>query len=249
MAKDKKTDKKKKKTDSIEAPQKEGGLFWLAVAIILGLLAFVWLVKSFGPKTEGVPDESLVRAVVRGQFDAVFNKDIDTFLGYHSADYDSGEMNYEDKAEMLQELIDNEFVVKDFTIEYLKTGDDQVDVHFDEARGFASVLVYTYWKQRTGDSITRKPVMQLNSFLLRKEGEDWKIIADKSRTLNKKEDAETWIKSSHFRQYADPTTFVWPPPRATEAPVQSKPPEAPEAESAQGEDAVETGGAEGVEGE
>jgi len=187
MVKDSKSAKKNKQTQKVEAPRKEGGLFWLAVVIILGVLAFVWIVKTYGPKGGGVPDDALVRVVIREQFDAVFAKDLDKFLSYYSTDYDSGIQTFDEKAEMIRQVFDTEFVVRDFVLEFLDSGEDNTDVHFDESRGFASVVVYTYWKQRTGESITRIPLMQLSAFLLRKEGDEWKIISDNSQGLNKKE--------------------------------------------------------------
>ncbi len=245
MAKDSKSAKKNKQTQKVEAPRKEGGLFWLAVVIILGVLAFVWIVKTYGPKGGGVPDDALVRVVIREQFDAVFAKDLDKFLSYYSTDYDSGIQTFDEKAEMIRQVFDTEFVVRDFVLEFLDSGEDNTDVHFDESRGFASVVVYTYWKQRTGESITRIPLMQLSAFLLRKEGDEWKIISDNSQGLNKKEDADAWMRSSHFRQYTDPKTFVWPPPRTTEAPAVPQAGNEPQSETDTGETPSEAGTSDG----
>jgi hypothetical protein len=196
-----------------EYSPKEGSLIWLAIAIIAGVALFAWIIKAYGPKDTGIPDEALVRAVIRGQFEALFEKDIDGFLSYYSEDFDNGDVTYEGKVEEASKVEGAEFDVSDFQIEFVKSGEDEAEVHFDERRGFASAYAYTYWRQRAGDRLTKTAVHQLGAFLLRMEGKDWRIICDRSVTLKQKEDAEHLMLSTPFRPFMNPAMMKWPPDR------------------------------------
>jgi len=203
-------------------PFKEGNLIWLAIAIIAVFAAFVLVVNRYGPKDEETPDELLVRKVVRDQFEAIFEKDFNKFINCFSWDFSNGDDDYNDKVEIAKQVMEVDFEIIDdtFDIRFIESGPNEVAVHFDHDRGFASTFTYTYWKQRSGDKITRMPMLKLGAFLLRKEGNEWRIISDKSIALQKEEDAPSLINSAQFRPFTDPTTIVWPPPAA--APVEEK---------------------------
>lgn len=196
-------------------PFKEGNLIWFAIVIIACVAIFVWVVNQYGPKGEETPDELLVRMVVRDQFEAIFERDVDKFISCFSEEFNNGDNDYNDKVEIAKQVMDADFEIIDdtFFIRFIDTGPNEVAVHFDHERGFASTFTYTYWKQRSEDKITRIPVLKLGAFLLRKEGNDWRIISDKSIALQKEEDAPRLINSAQFRPFIDPTTIPWPPPK------------------------------------
>jgi hypothetical protein len=208
--------KKKKATGgktSTEPGPKEGNLIWLVVALIAGTAIIVWLANTLNPSEGGLPPDTQVRKVIRDQFTAFFDKDIDGFLSYYSKDYNNGESTYDDKASQASDIKTVDFKVKDFYLEFVESGpgEEKQQVHFDNARGLASTYAYTYWKQRSGDVLTFVPMHKLGAFLLRKEGKQWRIISDKSMTLKQKEDAQYLISTSQFKPFMDATTIVWPP--------------------------------------
>ena len=211
----------KKKQD--QPPPKESNLIWFGLGLIAIAGIIIWLANTLGPGGKGMSDDMLVRKTIRDQYDALFARDADgnplpekeKFLDFYSKDFFNGDNTYDDKVKQLEELDKTHFQVKDFTLEFIEsgTGDAKTEVHVDLPRNFASTYVYTYWRQRGGGSITLKPVEQLSAFLLRKEGDRWRIISEKSIALQKKEDAEQLIGITQLKPFMDPSTIVWPPPK------------------------------------
>ena len=157
-------------------------------------------------------DEDTIRSVVTAQFEALFERDVGKFINSYSEDYDNGDYTYAEKAKGASAAVETKFQVRDFYIEFLQSGTDEAEVHIDEDRGFGTTYAYTYWEQRTGDDEYGVAVHKLGAFLLRKEGENWRIISDKSIPLKVKGDAALLMNSSQFRAYMDPSTIKWPPP-------------------------------------
>jgi hypothetical protein len=223
----------------------EGNLVWFAIALIAGTAIIIWLVNALIPSERGLPDDVLVRKVVRDQFKAFFDQDKERFLSLYSKDFDNGDFTYEDKAAVLDELDEVSFEVWDFYLEFIKSGEDEADVHISQERGFAGTYAYAYWKQRGGDKITTHTVQKLTAFLLRKEGKQWRIISDKSIPLKQREDAEHLIPTSHFRPFMDPATITWPPPEIEKPPPEPEP--APDEEPEQEQEESVVGGGTGGE--
>jgi len=158
-------------------------------------------------------DDGLIRKVITDQFEALFEKDAAKFIGSYSEDYDNGSVAFDELVAGVMKVMEADFKVRNFTIEFLKSGDDDSIVHMDEAGGFATTFAYTYWEQKQEDEEVGAAVEKLSAFLLRKENDAWRIISDKSVTLQKKADARHLINASPFRSYQDPSTFEWPPMR------------------------------------
>ena len=223
---------------------KESNLLLFGLVIVVCVLGFIWVVNSLTPDDAGIPAESLVRKVVRDQFEAVIERDLDGFLACYSKEFFNGEVEYADKVDAAGKLMEIDFEMLDFFIEFLPSGTDELQIHVDHERGLASTFTYTYWKQRDADKITRRPVHKIGAFLLRKEGDKWRIVSDKNLTLKQKEDAPRIINTAQFKPFTDPSTIAWPPARIVPKPVETPETELP------GEAGEETGtGTEPLEGE
>jgi len=215
-----------------QTPPKEGNLIWFGIALIAVTGIIIWLANTLAPGNKGINDDMLVRKTIRDQYESLFTMDKEKFLNYYSKDYNNGEYTYEDKAKQVDEIGKAHFEVKDFSLEFIKsgTGEEKTEVRIDPARGFATTYVYTYWRQRGGGSITLKPIEQMGAFLLRKEGSQWRIISDRSIMLQKREDAEHLILTAQFKPFMDPSAIVWPPPKTEQPPSQQETKPAPEQE-------------------
>ena len=207
-----------------DAP-KESNVILFGLVVVVCVLGFTGIVSSgctLNPDAARIPADRLVRKVVRDQFEAVMERDLDGFLACYSKDFFNGEVDYADKADVAGQLMEIDFEMLDFYIEFLPSGTDEKVVHVDAERGFASTFTYTYWKQRDADKITRRPVQKIGAFLLRKEGDKWRIISDKSLTLKQKEDAARIINTAQFRPFIDPSTIPWPPARVVPKQVEKQ---------------------------
>jgi len=219
-----------------QTPPKESNLIWFAIALIALTGIIIYVANTLAPGNKGLTDDMLVRKTVRDQYDALFALDKERFLNCYSRDYDNGDYTYEDKVAQVEEISGTTFEIKDFYLEFIKSGagEDKIEVHIDPARGLASTYLYTYWKQRTGESITPKPIQQLGAFLLRKEGTEWRIISEKNMPLQKREDAEHLMIIAEFKPFMDPSTIVWPPPKNENPPAQQEAAPVPEQEQPAG---------------
>lgn len=156
-------------------------------------------------------DEGLVRKIITEQFEAIFEKDAAKFIGSYSEDYDNGNIAFDELVAGVMKAMEADFQAQNFTIEFLRSGDDDSIVHMDEAGEFAATFVYTYWEQKGKDEEMGVAVEKLGAFLLHKEHGAWRIVSDKSVTLQKKSDARNLINAIPFKPYQDPSTFEWPP--------------------------------------
>lgn len=156
-------------------------------------------------------DEGLVRKIITDQFEAIFKKDAAKFIGSYSEDYDNGDIAFDELVAGVMKVMEADFQAQNFTIEFLKSGNDGSIVHMDEAGEFAATFAYTYWEQKGKDEEMGVAVEKLTAFLLHKEHGAWRIVSDKSVTLQKKADARNLINAFPFIPYHDPSTFVWPP--------------------------------------
>jgi hypothetical protein len=244
MKTEQKPEKNANKAGKIGKPPKQGGVILLAVVIIIFVALFIWVVNCYAPKDEATPDDRLVKKVVRDQFEAIFEKDYDKFISCFSEDFNNGDSDYSNKVEMGKKVVGEDFEIIDgtFEIRFVESGENQAEVHFDHDRGFATVLTYTYWKQRAADRITRVPAMKLGAFLLRKEEGGWRIISDKSIPLQQSEHVERLINTPQFKPFTDPSTMQWPPRKI----VQQTEKEVPEENTGdtEGSETEETGDAE-----
>jgi hypothetical protein len=218
--------------DAFKAEPKAKGdnaTWWFALVLVIGAGLIIWLANSLAGGKKGLPDDTLVRETVRNQFEAIFKQDTDAFLKCYSQDYNNGDYTFKDKLDQVKQLIGADFEVKDFYIEFLKTGqgDSKEEVHIDNNRGFATTYAYTYWRQRGQGTVTFKPLEQMSVFLLRKEGDDWKIIEDKSIILKQREDADHLVQAPQFSPFLDPSKIPWPPPPSKKPAAQSPSPEQP----------------------
>jgi len=206
---------------------KESNVILFGLVMVVCVVGFIGIVSSgcsLNADDAEIPADRLVRKVVRDQFVAVMEKDLDGFLACYSKEFFNGEVEYADKADAAGRLMEIDFEMLDFYIEFLPSGTDEMVVHVDAERGFASTFTYTYWKQRDADKITRRPVHKIGAFLLRKEGDKWRIISDRSLTLKQKEDAPHIINTAQFRPFIDPSTIPWPPARIVPKPVEQPEP-------------------------
>ena len=206
-----------------QAANKRIDIAWNAFAIFLAMIVFLSAGCSETQRdrakqqddssqvSNASADEGLVRKIITDQFEAIFEKDAAKFIGSYSEDYDNGSIAFDELVAGVMMVMEADFKVRNFTIEFLKSGEDDSIVHMDEAGGFASTFAYTYWEQKGKDEEMGVAVEKLGAFLLHKEHGAWRIVSDKSVTLQKKADARNLINASPFRPYHDPSTLEWPP--------------------------------------